>query len=177
MVSLGVTRVIESRIAARYRVMKPGMTEPFKNDPLCIRCNVKMRFSCKEIEKPGFVHVVFECPKCPSTQSYVTPEQPPELGEDRRETKDRRSGRDTRSEAEKQLVVERRSQIRRSNHDRSASEQPSKDQLSLFAKRVRRAMRDEKCRHFFGVASGENDFRGYAEVLRALEWIDDLASH
>src|SRR5882672_11602294 len=131
MVSLGVTRVIESRIAARYRVMKPGMTEPFKNDPLCIRCNVKMRFSCKEIEKPGFVHVVFECPKCRSTQSYVTPEQPPELGEDRCETKDRRSGRDTRSEAE-----ERRSKIRRSDHDRRAAEQPPKDQLSLFAKRV-----------------------------------------
>jgi hypothetical protein len=37
--------------------------------------------------------------------------------------------------------------------------------------------RDEKSRHFFGVASGEDDFRGYAEVLRALEWIDDLASH
>src|SRR5467141_2399893 len=127
----GVTRVIERRIATRYLV-RPGTVEPSKNDPLCIRCNVKMRSSCKEIEKPGFVHVVFECPKCRSTQSYVTPEQPPELGEDRRETKDRRSGRDTRSEAEKQLVVERRSQIRRSNHDRSASEQPSKDQLSLF---------------------------------------------
>jgi hypothetical protein len=32
-----------------------------------------MRFSCKEVEKPGFVHDVFECPKCRSTQSYVTP--------------------------------------------------------------------------------------------------------
>ena len=95
---------------------------------------------------------------------------------EKRVTRDRRSGRDTRSEAEKQLVGERRSQIRRSNHDRRASEQPPKDQLSLFAKRVRRAMRDEKSRHFFGVASGEDDFRGYAEVLRALEWIDDLAA-
>ena len=166
----GVTRVIEPRTAAHYRV-KPGMVEPFKNDPLCIRCNVKMRSSCKEIEKPGFVHDVFECPKCRSTQSYVTPEQTPRLGGERRETKDRRSGRDTRSEAE-----ERRSKIRRSDHDRRGSEQPPKDQLSLFAKRVRRAMRDEKSRHFFGVASGEDDFRGYAEVLRALEWIDDLAS-
>ena len=169
MVSLGVTRVIEPIIAARYRV-KPGMVEPSENDPLCIRCNVKMRSSCKEIEKPGFVHDVFECPKCRSTQSYVTPEQPPRLGGERRETKDRRSGKDTRSEAE-----ERRSKIRRSDHDRRATEQPLKDQLSLFAKRVRRAMRDEKSRHFFGVASGEDDFRGYAEVLRALEWIDDLA--
>ena len=167
--------MIEPIIAARYRV-KPGMVEPFKNDPLCIRCNVKMRSSCKEIEKPGFVHDVFECPKCRSTQSYVTPDQPPGLVGERRKTKVRRSGRDTRSEAEKQLVGERRSQIRRSNHDRRASEQPTKDQLSLFAKRIRRAVRDEKSRHFFGVASGENDFRGYTEVLRALEWIDDLAS-
>jgi len=167
----GVTRVIERRIATRYLV-RPGMVEPSKNDPLCIRCDVKMRSSCKEIEKPGFVHDVFECPKCRSTQSYVTPEQTPRLGGERRETKDRRSGRDTRSEAE-----ERRSKIRRSDHDRRASEQPPKDQLSLFAKRVRRAMRDEKSRHFFGVASGEDDFRGYTEVLRALEWIDDLASH
>src|SRR5882762_4789713 len=78
----GVTRVIEPRIATRYLV-KPGMVEPSKNDPLCIRCNVKMRSSCKEIEKPGFVHDVFECPKCRSTQSYVTPEQPPRLGGER----------------------------------------------------------------------------------------------
>src|SRR5260370_8180604 len=87
----GVTRVIEPIMATRYLV-KPGMVEPSKNDPLCIRCNVKMRSSCKEIEKPGFVHDVFECPKCRSTQSYVTPEQPPRLGGERRETKDRRSG-------------------------------------------------------------------------------------
>src|ERR1700694_3510685 len=74
----GVTRVIEPRTATRYLV-KPGMVEPSKNDPLCIRCNVKMRSSCKEIEKPGFVHDVFECPKCRSTQSYVTPEHLPRL--------------------------------------------------------------------------------------------------
>src|SRR5216683_2323707 len=143
MVSLGVTRVIEPRIATRYRVLKPGMVESSKNHPLCIRCNVKMRSSCKEIEKPGFVHDVFECPKCRSTQSYVTPEHLPRLGGERRETKDRRSGGDMRSEAD-----ERDSKIRRCEHDRRASKQPSKDQLSLFAKRVRRAMRDEKSRHF-----------------------------
>jgi hypothetical protein len=132
------------------------MIESLTSDPLCIRCNARMRFSCKETEKPGFVHDVFECPKCRSTQSYVTPEQPPELGESRRDTKDRRSGRDTRSEPEKQTVGERRSQIdRRSNHNTRASNQPSKEQLSLFAKRVRRAMRDEKSRHFFGVAAGK----------------------
>jgi hypothetical protein len=37
-------------------------------------------------------------------------------------------------------------------------------------------MRDEKSRHFFGVAAGENDFSGYADVLRSLEWIEVLAS-
>jgi hypothetical protein len=159
------------------------MIEPLRNDPLCTGCNAKMRFSCKEIEKPGFVHDVFECPRCRSTQSYVTPEQPPELGrnrrdnKDRRSDKDRRSERDTRSEAEKQLIGQRRSQIdRRSNHDRGASKQPSKDQLSLFAKRVRRAMRDERSRHCFGLASGENDFSGYVDVLRSLEWIEVLVS-
>jgi hypothetical protein len=153
------------------------MIEPIRNDLLCIRCNARMRFSCQEIEKPGFVHDVFECPKCGSTQSYVTPQQPPELGGNRRDTKDRRSGRDTRSEAEKQSLGERRSQIdRRSNHDRRASGQPSKEQLSLFAKRVRRAMRDEKSRHFFGVAAGETNFSGRADVLRSLEWIEVLAS-
>jgi len=79
--------------------------------------------------------------------------------------KDRRSGSDTRSEAERQLAGERRSQIdRRSNQGKRADEQPTKDQLSLFAKRIRRA-----------VASGENDFRGYADVLRSLEWIETLA--
>jgi hypothetical protein len=153
------------------------MIEPLRNDPLCIGRNAKMRFSCKEIEKPGFVHDVFECPRCRSTQSYVTPEQSPEFGRNRRDTKDRRSERGTRSEVEKQLIGERRSQIDgRSNHDRGASKQPSKDQLSLFAKRVRRAMRDEKSRHFFGVASGENEFSGYVDVLRSLEWIEVLAS-
>jgi hypothetical protein len=150
------------------------MIKPLKNDPLCIRCNARMRFSCKEMAKPGFVHDVFECPKCRSNQSYITPEQP--SGGNRRDTEDRRSGIDTRSEVEKQLIGERRSRIeRRSNHDKRASEQPSKDQLSLFAKRIRRAMRDDKSRHFFGVASGENDYDSYVDVLRSLEWIEDLA--
>jgi hypothetical protein len=36
-------------------------------------------------------------------------------------------------------------------------------------------MRDEKSRNSFGVASGESDFSGYADVLRSLEWIEDLA--
>jgi hypothetical protein len=144
------------------------------HEPNCIKCSEKMRFSCTEIGKPGFAHHVYECTKCRSTQSY-TPEQPLGFGVSRRDTKDRRLGIDTRSEAEKQLIGERRSRIaRRSNHDRRATEQPSNDQLSLFLKRVKRAMRDDKSRHFFGVASGENDFRGYADVLRSLEWFEDL---
>jgi hypothetical protein len=74
------------------------------------------------------------------------------------------------------MVGERRSQIvRRSDQKKRVSQQPPIDQLSTFAKRVKRAMRDEKSRHFFCVASGENDFRGYADVLRVLEWIEDLA--
>ena len=153
------------------------MIEPVRSYLRCTKCNARMRFSCQEIEKPGFVHDVFECTRCRSTQSYVTPEQPSGLEKDRRGTKNRRSsGRDTRSEAERQLVGERRSQIdRRSNQSMGATERPSKDQVSLFVKRVRRAMRDEKSRHFFGVSSGENDFRGHADVLRCLEWIETLA--
>ena len=153
------------------------MIKPFLQsyDPRCIKCNSKMKFSCKEIERSGFVHDVFECPKCRSTQSYITPEQAPQLGGERRVTGDRRSGIDTRSEAEKQIVGERRSQIvRRSDQNGRASQQPSTDQLSIFAKRVKRAMRDEKSRHFFGVASEENDFKVHADVLRILEWIEDV---
>jgi hypothetical protein len=152
------------------------MIEPLiQTNPLCIKCNAEMRFSCKEIQSSGFVHDVFECSKCRSTQSYVTAEQAPSLEEDRRVTGDRRSGPDTRSEAEKQTAGERRSQILRRCQNEAPSAQPSKDQLSLFAKRVKRAMRDKKSRHFFCVASGENDFRGYPDVLRILEWIEDLA--
>jgi len=153
------------------------MIEAFlKPNPLCVRCNAAMRFSCKEDESSGFVHDVFECTKCRSTQSYVTPEKVVRLGEDRRVASDRRSGTDARSEAEKQLIGERRSQTaRRSTENGKASLPPSADQLSLFAKRVKRAMRDERSRHFFCIASAENDFRGHADVLRVLEWIEELA--
>ena len=74
----------------------------------------------------------------------------------------------------KRLTGDRRSQIERRTG--RASEQPSKDQLSLFAKRIRRAIRDESSRHIFGVSSGEDDFRGYPDVLRALDWIEGLAN-
>jgi hypothetical protein len=46
--------------------------EPLRDPPKCIKCGEKMRFSCTEIEKPGFVHHVYECKKCQSTQSFVT---------------------------------------------------------------------------------------------------------
>jgi hypothetical protein len=31
-----------------------------------------MRFACTETGKPGFVHHVYECRECRSTQSFVT---------------------------------------------------------------------------------------------------------
>jgi uncharacterized protein with PIN domain len=40
--------------------------------PLCQKCNERMQFSCTEPDKPGFVHHVYECVKCRSTQSFVT---------------------------------------------------------------------------------------------------------
>ena len=87
---------------------------------------------------------------------------------------ERRSETDTRSEAEQRLTGERRSRIERRSG--SVSQRPSNDQLSLFAKRVRRAIRDENSRHIFGVSSGENDFRGHPDVLRTLDWIEGLAN-
>ena len=93
---------------------------------------------------------------------------------DKRIRIERRSWTDTRSEEERQLTGERRSRIER--RAGRVSEQPSKDQLSLFAKRVRRAIRDENSRHIFGVPSGEDDFRGYPDVLRTLDWIEGLAN-
>jgi hypothetical protein len=42
-------------------------------DPECVKCGSKMRFACTELEKPGFVHHAYECTKCHSTQSFVTP--------------------------------------------------------------------------------------------------------
>jgi len=84
----------------------------------------------------------------------------------------RLSGIDTRSDIEKQSVGERRSRIDR---DRDSTKQmPSNEQLALFARRLRRTMRDEKGRGFFGVATGEQDFTFYPEVTRLVEWIDGL---
>ncbi len=53
---------------------------------------------------------------------------------------------------------------------------PTNDQLVLFARRLKRAMRDEKGRNFFGVASGEDHFTFYADVIRLIDWIEHTAS-
>jgi hypothetical protein len=53
--------------------MEPTPPNPLAKDHICVNCGTKMRFSCIEEEKPGFVHHVYECTKCRSTQSFVTP--------------------------------------------------------------------------------------------------------
>jgi hypothetical protein len=87
---------------------------------------------------------------------------------------ERRSGIDTRSESEKQLIGERRSGVERRTDRGSAKPMPSNEQLTVFARRLRRTMRDEKGRAFLGVATGEQDFTFYPEVLRLVEWIESL---
>ncbi|MCU1273066.1 MAG: hypothetical protein JWO48_497 [Bryobacterales bacterium] len=54
--------------------MPENDSKNFNIDPVCVRCGFKMRFSCIEPEpnKPGFVHQVYECIKCRTTQSFVT---------------------------------------------------------------------------------------------------------
>ena len=96
----------------------------------------------------------------------------------RRRLGERRSGVDTRPELEKQLVGERRSGADRRTEGQNAPTgvaQPPNSQLALFARRLRRALRSEKGREFFGVARGENDFAVYPEVLKTVEWIESLA--
>ena len=34
---------------------------PLPKEPICQKCNERMRFSCTEPDKPGFVHHVYEC--------------------------------------------------------------------------------------------------------------------
>jgi hypothetical protein len=45
---------------------------PLAEEPNCQKCDGPMRFACTEREKPGFVHHVYECSKCRSTQSFAT---------------------------------------------------------------------------------------------------------
>lgn len=96
----------------------------------------------------------------------------------RRTAVDRRSGTDTRSESERQQIGERRSGIARRVESRPAQTsvtRPSDAQLALFARRLRRTLRGEKSREFFGVARSEYDFAIYPEVLKTVEWIESFA--
>jgi hypothetical protein len=87
-----------------------------------------------------------------------------------------RSGIGSRSESERQIDGERRSGIERRSRLASKGEMPSNEQLALFARRLKRAMRDEKGRAFFGVASGEDQFTFYPEVVRLIDWIEHTAA-
>lgn len=89
-------------------------------------------------------------------------------------TGERRSGIDSRSEEERLRLGERRSGVDRRSEPRT--DMPSNEQLALFARRLRRAMRDEKGRSFFGMANGENDFALHPEVVRTVEWIERLST-
>lgn len=57
--------------------MPDGIPRSRAIDPLCARCGSELRFSCiePEMNKPGFVHRVYECIRCRSTQSFVTPKE------------------------------------------------------------------------------------------------------
>src|SRR3954454_16605784 len=87
---------------------------------------------------------------------------------------DRRSGVDTRPEAEKRIIGERRSGIDRRNVDADLTT-PATEQLALFARRLRRTMRDQSSRIHLGVVNGETDFAIYPDVTRIVEWIERLA--
>ena len=85
---------------------------------------------------------------------------------------ERRSGVDTRSEAEKRLIGERRSGAeQRAPHESP----PPADQLALFARRIRRVLRDETARQLLGVAIGEGHFTVYPDVLRVVDWLEQMA--
>jgi hypothetical protein len=90
-------------------------------------------------------------------------------------TGERRSGIDTRSEAQKQLIGERRSRIERRESEEPRTDTPSSEHLALFTRRLRRVLRDERGRGFFGVANGESDFALYPDVVRVVEWLDRLS--
>ena len=89
---------------------------------------------------------------------------------------DRRSGIDTRSEAEKQLIGERRSGIDRRAVERSAPITPSNEQLALFARRLRRTMRDEKSRSHLGIANAEQEFAFFPDVTQVVAWIERMGA-
>jgi hypothetical protein len=90
--------------------------------------------------------------------------------------RERRSGIDSRSEAEKQRIGERRSGIDRRTNEESAPATPSNEQLALFARRLRRTMRDQYGRCHLGVANTEHDFAFFPDVVRVIEWIERLSA-
>jgi hypothetical protein len=90
--------------------------------------------------------------------------------------RERRSGIDTRSEADKQLIGERRSGIERRTSGESAPAAPSSEQLALFARRLRRTMRDQNGRCHLGVANTEHEFAFFPDVVRVIEWIERLSA-
>lgn len=89
---------------------------------------------------------------------------------------DRRSGIDTRSEADKQLIGERRSGIDRRTVERPAPATPSNEQLALFARRLRRTMRDVNCRSHLGVANAEQEFAFFPDVIQVVAWIERMSA-
>jgi len=89
---------------------------------------------------------------------------------------ERRSGIDSRSESEKQISGERRSGTERRSRLPPTGLMPSNEQLVVFARRLKRAMRDERGRGFFGVASGEDHFTYYSDVVRLIDWIEHTAA-
>jgi hypothetical protein len=97
---------------------------------------------------------------------------------DRRFVNDQRSGSDTRSSSEQQLMGERRSGIDRRVIKDSATDSsaPPHEHLALFARRMRRAIANEKARTLFGTARSEYDFSVHTDVLRTIEWIESLVA-
>ena len=71
--TFGVWNIISPETADIGGKMPTGEPKGLDKGPKCVRCDSEMRFSCTEPDKPGFVHHVYECRKCSSTQSFVTP--------------------------------------------------------------------------------------------------------
>src|ERR1700761_9195678 len=88
---------------------------------------------------------------------------------------ERRSGSDLRSETEQQLIGERRAGIERRYRLASPGEIPSNEHLAMFARRLKRALRDTNGRGFFGVMSCEDHFTIHSDVSRLLDWIERIA--
>jgi hypothetical protein len=89
---------------------------------------------------------------------------------------DRRSGEDLRSDSAKQITGERRSGLERRSRLPASAETPSTDHLALFCRRLKRAIRDDRGRSFFGVVAGEDHFTVHADVSRVLDWLEHASA-